>query len=148
MRVHQTAKNFFSEEEQQEIIATIVATEKECSAEIRIHIDTKNHIDTFDRASYIFAKLDMHKTEARNGVLIYMSIKNRQFAIIGDAGVHRFVDADFWKECKDIAVSLFKEGKFVEGLQKCICKVGEVLKQYFPYQTDDVNELPDTLSFE
>lgn len=148
MRRPHKAKEFFSEAEQAQIVETIIATEKECSAEIRVHLDTRNYIDTFDRASYIFEKLHMHKTEARNGVLIYMSIKNRQFAIIGDAGVHKVVTTDFWEECKDIATSLFKEDKFVEGLQKCICKVGEILKLHFPYQTDDINELPDTLSFE
>ena len=41
----------------------------------------------------------------------------------------------------------FTEGKFADGLQKGILMAGEQLKEHFPYQDDDVNELSDDISF-
>ena len=41
-----------------------------------------------------------------------------------------------------------KEGNFTEGLEQGILRCGEKLKTYFPYQTDDTNEIPDDISYE
>jgi uncharacterized membrane protein len=45
-------------------------------------------------------------------------------------------------------VENFKAGKFTDGLAKGILSAGEHLKTHFPHQTDDVNELPDEISFD
>ena len=45
-------------------------------------------------------------------------------------------------------VAKFKEGKITEGICEAVITAGEQLKVYFPYQTDDVNELPDEISFQ
>jgi uncharacterized membrane protein len=42
----------------------------------------------------------------------------------------------------------FKEGRFAEGLEQGIQRCGEKLKVYFPYQSDDINEIPDEISYE
>jgi uncharacterized membrane protein len=89
----------------------------------------------------------MAKTHLRNGVLIYLSIRDRKFAIIGDHGIHRVVPANFWDHIKEDAILLFKEGRFKEGLVKAISETGEHLKKHYPYQKNDVNELPDEISF-
>ena len=39
------------------------------------------------------------------------------------------------------------EGEFADGLQEGILMAGKALKDHFPYQEDDVNELPDDISF-
>jgi uncharacterized membrane protein len=44
-------------------------------------------------------------------------------------------------------VKHFKEGKFTEGLVDGILCVGERLKEFYPYQKDDINELSDDISF-
>ena len=100
-----------------------------------------------DRADYIIDKLKMHKTEKRNGVLFYLALENRQFAILGDAGINAVTPDDFWDEIKDVVINFFKEEKYAEGLSKGIKMAGEALKKHFPYQTDDVNELSDDISF-
>ena len=96
----------------------------------------------------LFQKLGMTQTELRNGVLIYLAIKDHKFAIIGDSGINQLVAADFWNETKETMLSLFKEGKFADGLSKGILMAGEQLKANFPYQSDDVNELSDEISFD
>jgi uncharacterized membrane protein len=42
--------------------------------------------------------------------------------------------------------SRFAKGDFAEGISGGIYRVGEKLKEFFPYQEDDVNELPDDIS--
>ena len=42
----------------------------------------------------------------------------------------------------------FKEGKFTEGLSEGILLAGKQLKTHFPHKKDDVNELPDEISFD
>lgn len=143
-----TAKSFFSESQQTSIVATIKEVERNTSSEVRLHIDTHTKLKALDRAAYLFKQLNMHKTKARNGVLLYMSIQNKSFAVIGDAGIHHFVKDAFWNTCRDEVVTAFRKGNFCDGIIDCIKKVGVELQQYFPYQADDKNELPDELSFD
>ena len=67
--------------------------------------------------------------------------------MLGDKGIDAVVPAGFWK---DICASLsahFSQGTYADGLAEAIGRVGEKLKTYFPYRSDDVNELPDEISF-
>ena len=89
----------------------------------------------------------MHKTKDRNGVLIYLSTKDRKFAIIGDIGINRVVPEGFWNEIKQNMINHFTKGEFAEGIVDGIKLTGQQLKQFFPYQDDDVNELSDEISY-
>ena len=142
-----SARMFFSREEQQKIISAIKEAELNTSGEIRVHIENRCKGETLERAAEIFYELKMHHTSARNGILFYLAVKDRKFAIIGDEGINRNVEHDFWNDIKDEMTSMFKEGQFTEGLVSGILKCGNKLKQYFPYQEDDVNELSDEISF-
>lgn len=142
-----TAQNFFSKEEQNKIVSAIQKAEKLTSSEIRLHIDTQSELAPLDRTAYLFKHLKMHKTTARNGVLLYLSIKDRQFAIIGDAGIHCHVKDAFWERCKEGVLAQFKAGNYCKGITDCIELVGSALQKHFPYQDDDQNELPDEISF-
>ncbi len=141
------ARNFFTKEQQQQIVEAIKAAENKTSGEIRVHLENKCKGEALDRAANLFAQLGMHKTELRNGVLIYLAVDDRKFCIIGDAGINKKVAADFWEDITANTVSLFKEGKFAEGMISAIAQSGEELKADFPVAEDDVNELSDEISF-
>lgn len=141
------AKNFFTAEQQQEIIHAIRDAEMHTSGEIRLHLEESCGNDVVERAAVIFQKLNMHKTALRNGVLIYVAVKDRQFAIIGDVGINEEVPEDFWDNIKEDMLVHFKQGQFVEGLKIAIETSGIELKQYFPRTADDVNEMSDEISF-
>lgn len=138
---------YFTQEEQNKIIAAIELAEKNTSGEIRVHIENYKKINVLDRASFWFQKLNMHKTKLRNGVLFYLAINSKQFAILGDVGINQKVGDDFWKEVRDVMIKNFKNSDITGGLSKGIELAGQKLKQYFPYQQDDVNELSDDISF-
>jgi uncharacterized membrane protein len=142
------ASSFFSEEQQAKILASVREAEEATSGEIRVHIETSFKGDVLDRAAWVFGKLGMHKTALRNGVLFYLAVEDRKFAVIGDAGINAKVPVDFWDTTKELMLKNFKEGKFTEGLSEGIIIAGRQLKTHFPHQKDDVNELPDEISFD
>ncbi len=142
-----TAKRFFTKEEQERIMNAILNAELDTSGEIRVHIESVFKDDVMDRATFIFKKLKMHQTELRNGVLFYLAVKSRKFAIIGDVGINKEVPVDFWNDIKEKMAEYFKENKFTEGLVFGISETGAHLKKHFPYHLDDINELSDDISF-
>lgn len=141
------ADKFFTEEQKTEILNSIKNAELNTSGEIRLHVEKKCAEDVLDRAAFLFEKLKMHKTEKRNGVLFYMSIDDHKFAILGDAGINAVTPENFWDEIKGVVLNNFKKGEFTNGLSKGIEMTGKALKEHFPYQSDDVNELSDDISF-
>lgn len=143
MSVHK----YFTEEDKLQITNAIRVAETNTSGEIRVHIENNCKGEVLDRAAYIFEKLEMHKTELRNGVLFYLAVKDQKFAILGDGGINAKVADDFWENTKEAVVSNLKEGLYAKGLSEGIIKAGEILKAHFPYQADDVNELSDEISF-
>jgi uncharacterized membrane protein len=141
------AVNFFSKQEKEEIKAAVKEAELSTSGEIRVHIDNHCKKDVMDRAAWWFAKLNMHKTRQRNGVLFYLAVKDQKFAILGDAGINAVTPDDFWDHIKEKMLAHFTEGAFAEGLREGILMAGQVLKEHFPYLDGDVNELSDDISF-
>jgi uncharacterized membrane protein len=126
--------------------AAIEAAERNTSAEIRVHLEEKCTEDVLDRASFIFEKLEMHKTAARNGVLIYVAFTDRKLAILGDVGIHSHVDSDTWEKIKNQMTHDFSGSHYSEGLCTAVAAVGNQLSQYFPYHKDDRNELSNSVS--
>ena len=142
-----SAKDFFSPLQKEDIRQAIMDAELDTSGEIRVHVENSHTGDVLDRAAWIFKELKMHQTDNRNGVLIYLAIKNRRFAIIGDIGINQKVGEGFWDDIKSVMLNNFRENKFAEGLTEAIRLTGVQLKTHFPYKRDDVNELEDDLSF-
>lgn len=142
------ASSFFTDGQQDQLLASIREAEMETSGEIRIHIEKTCEEDVLDRAAWIFKKLGMEKTDEKNGVLFYLAVEDRKFAVLGDAGINSRVPKGFWDCVKEVLASNFREGKFTEGLSEGILLTGRQLKVHFPYHKDDVNELTDEISFD
>ncbi len=134
--------------DQRKFLETAISeAELNTSGEIRVHIENSCKGNVLDRAADVFAMLKMHKTELRNGVLFYLSLSDRKFAVIGDAGINAVVPNNFWEEVKTLMVEYFAKNNIPMGLAKGIALAGQKLKEHFPYQKDDVNELPNEISF-
>lgn len=144
---HNQSMAVFTDDEQQRIQKAVANAERQTSGEIRVCIEKTCSDEVLDRAAKYFAQLEMQKTRLRNGVLIYVATVDRKFAIIGDAGINKVVPADFWDTTKEEMLSQFKFGNLVEGIITGVTKAGEQLKQYFPHQAGDKNELSDDIAF-
>ncbi len=129
-------------------MSAIRNAEKQTSGEIRVHIDNKCPKPVLEQAYEIFMRLGMSETEAKNGVLIYLSLDDRKVAIIGDSGIDGCVEANFWEDVKERMIDFFRKGHITEGICDAIGLTGEKLKIHFPYRDDDKNELSDEISFE
>jgi len=140
--------NFFSKEEKNKIVQAIKEAEHQTSGEIRLHLESRCKENTLERAVHIFEKLKMHDTRLRNGTLIYIAVKDRKFSIFGDQGINEIVPDNFWEDIKEEMHRFFVKDQFTEGVTQGIYMIGEKLKEFFPYQEDDVNELPDDISID
>lgn len=139
-------KTFFDEEEKNRIIRAIRDAEDKTSSEIRVYLERKAKVDVMERAKKVFEKLGMTHTKYRNGVLIYFSLRNRNFSILGDQGIHEKVGDSFWKAVASKMQSYFSKDDFSGGLEAGICEIGSELKRHFPRDPKDINELPDELN--
>lgn len=140
------SNQFLSQEDEQEVVAAIKQAELETSGEIRVHIEGHSDLVHFERAISVFQELKMDATAKRNGVLIYVAVQDKSFVIYGDQGINELVETNFWDTTKDTIQSHFKAGNFKEGLIAGILKSGEVLKHYFPWEDNDVDELSNDIS--
>ena len=140
-------KSLLTDSEKQQVIAAIRAAEMQTSGEIRVHIEEKcSSENPLQRATFLFAKLKMEKTTARNGTLIYVAIRDKKFSILGDKGIHEKVGEYFWNEAADAMKVNFQQEKIVDGIITATRLVGEKLKLHFPYSANDKNELTDAIS--
>jgi uncharacterized membrane protein len=140
-------QKFFTEKQQEEIIKSIENAELNTSGEIRLHLEDTCKSDPVKRAIEVFEKLGMHETKLRNGVLFYLSIKDKKIAVIGDKGINDIVPTNFWDDIKNEIINHFKNNQFTDGLCKGIEKAGEKLKIHFPFDSNDTNELSNDISF-
>ncbi len=140
-------KSFFTREEKEAIVKAISEAEAMTSGEIRLHVEPhcKNE-NVLDRAVEVFYKLKMDTTAQQNGVLIYLAYKDHQFAILGDKGINHVVPANFWDSIKEVMREHFLKGEFFQGVVFAIKETGFHLKQYFPLQHNDKNELSNEIS--
>ena len=137
---------FLTPEEEGSIVEAISQAEQNTSGEIRVHIENHTEKPPLERAQEVFHYLGMDKTAIRNGVLFYVGVSDHTFAIIGDEGINKAVEIDFWDCTKDIVISHFKNKQFKDGLVAGILRAGERLQHYFPFQDDDSNELSNEIS--
>ena len=136
-----------SEYEEEKVLLAIAAAELETSGEIRVRIDKWCKTDPVFKASNVFFHLKMERTKRRNAVLIYIAKNDKRFAIIGDEGIDRKTPANFWEGTKTLMQGHFANDNLVEGLEQGIAEVGKILKEHFPYEEGDENELLNEISY-
>jgi len=142
-------KDFFSPGENQLIVEAIQNAERQTSGEVRVYVESRcRFVDPLDRAAELFFGLKMDQTAERNGVLVYVAIKDHQLAILGDTGIHQKVGDEFWQKEVDKMISEFNGDNYAAGITKVVNDIGIALHLHFPYQgTKDKNELPDDIVF-
>jgi uncharacterized membrane protein len=132
--------------EEERLVGLIRTIERKTTGEIRVHI-TKHvtRLGVIQDANRAFLKLGMDKTERRNGVLLYIAVKDHELACIGDEGVHKIVGDNGWQHIVTSLQDHFKKGDYYLGLHKAVVSIGSILETHFPGQAS-VNELPDEIS--
>ncbi len=145
----QKKKEFFTEEEKQQLVAAIQKSEQRTSGEVRVFVESRcRYMDAMDRAKQLFLQLEMHKTADRNATMIYVAVKDHQAAVLGDEGIHQKVGQMYWQEEVNKMLLHFKQQHLADGICQVVTDIGEALHKHFPYNRDtDKNELPDEIIF-
>lgn len=138
-------EDFLSAAQEQAIIEAIRTAELLTSGEIRVHLESTCD-DPIVRAQELFHLLKMDNTKQENGILFYVAVDDKKFALIGDTGIHKQVGNDFWISVRDVVLSRFRESEFQKGLVEGIELVGQKLAAHFPWDVNDTNELSDQIS--
>lgn len=141
------SSDFLSEADRARVKKAVQQAERITSGEIRVYMEEESPENFLGRAAFIFEKLGMTQTELRNGVLIYIAVKDKVLSIIGDAGIHEKVGDNFWEEIKENMLKHFSKGNYTDGIVEAVNSAGVALQHYFPSQADDKNELPDDITF-
>lgn len=136
----------------------IVQAEKKTAGEIRVAMTVQSYAGSrfkrflqngkakkavLKKARTAFDSMEMHKTEARTGVLIFLSLNERQVVVVGDEGISKHCTPEIWKEMRDMIVKGMKEGKEVSGICRAIRMAGDILSNHFPNVGPNLNELSD-----
>ncbi len=85
----------------------------------------------------------LQMTEARTGVLIFVSLAERHAEVIADAGIAAHVDQAEWDGVIAALVGEIRFGRLADGLAGAVAGVGVVLARHFPAVPGDRNELPN-----
>jgi uncharacterized membrane protein len=149
-RVHRARRDrvhtFLTREERYRVLEATARFEAATSGEIRVHLAEHSHGDPTRAAAQAFERLGMTRTEERNGILLFVSVRDRHVAVIGDRGIHERVPDTFWAQVVLAVEAAFAEGRFADGLVNGIAMAGAQLAEHFPHRAGDRNELPDTIS--
>lgn len=141
MRVHE----FINQLDEAQIVAAIAETERKTSGEIRVYISHRAHTNALALAQRRFRQLGMTKTRQRNAVLLYLAPRSRQFAIVGDSGVHEKCGDAFWQEISTKLSAALRQGDYTTALIQTVGQVGDLLAKHFPPNADNPNELSDAI---
>lgn len=141
-------RGLLAEADLEAVTQAIAAAEARTSAEIRVHLDHRCPGDAMPRAVAVFERLGMHRTAARHGVLIYVSVGDHKLAVLGDQGIHERVGQAYWERLVDAVLAHFREQRPRDGLLHAVAEVGAVLARHFPRRPGDVNELSDQVSID
>lgn len=98
-----------------------------------------------DNALKQFLTRNVHITEARTGVLIFVSLAERYAEIIADAGINSVVPQETWNGAVGDLTAHAAQGKLADGFTVAIETVGVLLATHFPVHPGDENELDDHL---
>ncbi|MFX0558448.1 TPM domain-containing protein [Maribacter sp. CXY002] len=139
-------EDFLTEAEEREVVNAILEAEKNTSGEIRVHLEAHARINHFERAKEVFHMLKMDNTKEENGVLLYVAVNDKKFAICGDKGINKVVPKDFWETTKETIQNHFKNGNFKEGIVAGVLKAGKELEAHFPWHHESTNELSNEVS--
>ncbi len=137
---------FFEEQFSLQVEKAIEEAELLTSAEFKLHIEEVCKENVLDRAAFVFSELELHKTEKRNAVLLYVSVNDRKVSILADAGAKAHLSEQFLSETLSTLINDFKMNQYAQGIGNCFRNIASALKSNFPYQENDINEISNTVS--
>ena len=138
---------YLTEQQMASLVEAIQSAEQHSSGEIRIHIDSNTDEKNAEAAFEVFKRLCMDKTAEKNAVLFHINFEKKYLTIIGDKGIHEKVKQEFWNHLHDKITSEFANQNYFQSIKDAVLETGFELKKHFPLNGENINELPDEITF-
>jgi putative membrane protein len=103
------------------------------------------HRAVYLRALRHFVESGVYATRDHSGILIFISVMEREVRILADIGLAEKIEQEKWNTIAQELSAAFKANAVKEGLEKAIHDCGLLLQEHFPVQEDNPNELADGL---
>ncbi|WP_273785816.1 TPM domain-containing protein [Brucella intermedia] len=92
-----------------------------------------------------FLARNVHITEHRTGILLFVSMAEHYAEVIADAGINARVEQDEWNAIVATLIHHASRAQVAEGFVLAIGQAGLLLETHFPAGAVNVNELDDHL---
>lgn len=113
--------------------AAIREIEAQTTGEIRVHVCRRLwDPDPYARALALFSVLNMHRTTSRNGILFYVNLLKRRFAVVSDVGAHDALGDAYWQDLARLMREDFLSTHYENALTMAVRTVGASLIKHFP----------------
>lgn len=129
------------------LVEAIKTAEDHSTGEIRVHVDSTTESENAKVAFEVFRTLCKDKTAEKNAVLFHVNFEQKYLTIIGDEGIHEKVHQQFWDAMHDRMTAEFAAGNYYSALKNSILETGLELKKHFPISGENINELPNEITF-
>ena len=96
-----------------------------------------------DNAMRQFYAHNVHRTELRTGIVLFVSLAERYATVIADSGIEAKVEQSDWNDIIARIVAAAAADQLTKGLASAIDRAGTLLTQHFPGGTYNPNELED-----
>jgi uncharacterized membrane protein len=114
------------------VVAALRAAEAGTTGEIRVVVARHKAADPVAAAQAYFKKFGMAKARDRNGILIFVAPRSRNFAVIGDTGVHEKCGDAAWASIAAAMTERFRGGEFTDAIVHGVERAGDLLARNFP----------------
>ena len=92
-----------------------------------------------------FLARNVHRTSARTGILVFVSVVERYAEVVADSGIAAKVPQSDWDEIVAHLTAMAREGRLADGFVQAVEAAGMLLAAHFPPPARDANELDDHL---
>ena len=96
-----------------------------------------------EQAVNAFVRYGVSGTERRSGILIYVSLFERQVVILADKGIDKKVAPETWKTVSEQIADGMRSGHPAEAMVRAIESCRDLLAKYFPPTDKNPDELPN-----
>ena len=96
-------------------------------------------------AQLLFFERGLGSLPAHNGVLLLVSLAERQVEIVADHALDALVETAEWQRIVDAFAAGARSGKVAAALEAAIGDLGAVLGRHFPPRSGQANRIPDRL---
>lgn len=91
-----------------------------------------------------FMMQKIHLTTERTGVLLFISVAEKQVEIIADEGIYQKLDPNVWQGLLDELINQIKADKMTDGIVQAVAQIGKLLAAHYPADAaNNLNELPN-----